>query len=141
LLAVAVQQGGVQVGASGWRLVLGACVVPAILTFFLRTFVPESEKWRQAARSGPRVGLADIFSPELRWRSLLGAVMGGVALIATWGSVQWVPLWVGQLTNQQTATLAQICSGLGAVVGSFLAPVVGARLGRRPTYFVLCLGP
>jgi MFS transporter, SHS family, sialic acid transporter len=32
----------------------------------------------------------------------------------------------------------QLCSALGACVGSLAAPLVGARLGRRLTYFLLC---
>ena len=30
--------------------------------------------------------------------------------------------------------------GLGAIVGTIIAPLAGARFGRRPAYFVLCLG-
>jgi len=29
--------------------------------------------------------------------------------------------------------------GFGAIVGTLLAPLIGARLGRRPAYFLLCL--
>ena len=141
VLGTVVQQAGVPIGSGGWRWVLGACVLPAVLTFFLRTFVPESEKWKEAAASGPRPRFTDIFTPPLRWRALMGAVLAGVALIGTWGSVQWIPAWVGKLTgDQQAANNAQMCSGLGAVVGSFLGAVVGVRLSRRGTYFALCLG-
>jgi MFS family permease len=74
-------------------------------------------------------------------RTILGAALGGVALIGTWGSVQWIPLWVGKMTgDEQAVNNAQMCSGLGAVVGSFLGAVVGVRLNRRGTYFILCLG-
>ena len=79
VLATAVKQAGVPIGGGGWRWILAACVVPAVLTFFLRAFVPESEKWQEAAASGPRPGIADIFTPALRWRAILGAVLGGVA--------------------------------------------------------------
>lgn len=141
MLATAVQQSKVDLGAGGWRWVFAACVLPAVLTFFLRTFVPESAKWQEAAASGTRPRMADIFTPAVRGRALLGFALGGVALIGTWGSVQWVPSWVGKLTdNQQAINNAQMCSGLGAIVGSFLGGVVGARLGRRWTYFGLCLG-
>ncbi len=141
LLGTAVQQAGVPIGTWGWRVVLGACVLPAVLTFFLRTFVPESEKWREAAASGPRPRITDIFTPQLRWHALMGAVLAGVALIGTWGSVQWIPVWVGSLgADQQTVNNAQMCSGLGAVVGSFLGAAACARFGRRAAYFVLSLG-
>jgi MFS family permease len=37
-----------------WRIILGLCVLPAVLTFFIRMFVPESEKWKEASTSGPK---------------------------------------------------------------------------------------
>jgi MFS family permease len=33
----------------------------------------------------------------------------------------------------------QMIMGLGAIAGTLLAPLIGARLGRRPAYFLLCL--
>lgn len=34
----------------GWRLLMLLGALPAFLTFFIRLFMPESEKWKQAAR-------------------------------------------------------------------------------------------
>src|SRR6266542_5187746 len=124
--------------ADYWRLILILCVLPALLTFLLRIFVPESAKWEQAAASGPKPGLGDIFVPGLRWRSLLGAALGAVALLATWGGVQWIPLWVGQ-SRADLVPYVNIWSPLGAIVVSFLGAVLGERLGRRLGYFALCL--
>jgi SHS family sialic acid transporter-like MFS transporter len=120
--------------AQWWRLIFGLCVVPALLTFLLRMFVPESEKWEQAAASGPKPGLGDIFVPQLRWRSLIGAALGGIALLATWGGVQQIPLWAGG----ELAPHVNLFSSLGAVIGSFLGAVIGERFGRRLGYFTLC---
>jgi SHS family sialic acid transporter-like MFS transporter len=141
-LVMALEGVGVRVNAGGWRWVLAACAFPAALTFLLQRFVPESEKWREAARSGPRPGLAEIFTPRLYGRTLLGAALSSVALIVTWGAVQSIPLWVNQLThsNQEMTNYAQMCSGLGAVVGSLLGAALGQLAGRRLTYFGLCLG-
>jgi MFS transporter, SHS family, sialic acid transporter len=122
-----------------WRVLFFVCVVPALLTFLLRTFVPESKRWEQAAASGPRARMRDIFVPGLRSRSLLGAAIGSVALLATWGAVQWIPLWIKTLTSQpHAAVVAQMCSAAGAVVGCVLAGQIGFRLGRRLMYFSLC---
>ncbi len=70
LLTVPLVQGfegmGMHVDAGGWRWVLGVCALPALLTFFLRVFVPESEKWMHAAQSGPRPSMTAIFTPALR---------------------------------------------------------------------------
>ena len=43
-------------------------------------------------------------------------------------------------TNPGAKADTQMVQGLGAIVGCLLAPLVGARLGRRPAYFLLCLG-
>ncbi len=132
---------GLQMSAGGWRLVLGICVFPALLTFLLRMFVPESEKWQRAVRSAPRARFAEVFAPRLWKRTAIGAVLAAIALIGTWGSVQWIPLWVSKETgSQQWGNYAQICSGVGAIIGTFLGAVIGHRVGRRWTYFGLCTG-
>jgi hypothetical protein len=120
-----------------WRLILMACVVPAFLTFLLRVFVPESKQWEHAAARGQRPGITAIFVPGLRSRSLLGAALGGIALLATWGAVQWTTFWVGQ-TSEKLAPPAQFVSAMSAVVGAFLGAVWGNKIARRVGYFFLC---
>jgi MFS family permease len=132
---------GTPVDAGGWRWVLGVCAFPALLTFLLRVFVPESEKWQQAVRTGPHPGLTDIFTPELRWKSILAATLSGIPLIATWGAVaSMVPIWTASRSNQDWANYAQVCSGFGAVLGTLTGALLGHSLGRRKTYFCLCVG-
>jgi MFS family permease len=142
LLNLAMLQAGVSVAGGGWRWVLGFCALPALLTFFLRMFVPESERWQESARTTPRVGLAAIFVPALRRRTVMAAVISGIPLLATWGSVTWIPLWVNKLTgnNAVLASASQIAGGLGAVVGALCGAVLGGRLPRRWAYVGLCLG-
>jgi MFS family permease len=127
--------------ADFWRVLLIVCVFPALLTFLLRVFVPESARWEHAVATGPKARVADIFRGGLGRRSILGAGLGAVALLPTWGAVQWIPLWVGQMpsTDARDPARAQLCSALGAVLGSFLGAVVGDRFGRRLGYFSLCL--
>ena len=126
--------------AEYWRPFLMVCAFPALLTFLLRLFVPESEKWQEAADKTPSPGIGAIFRPGLRRRALLGAGLGAVALLATWGAVLSVTLWVGQLTTiPRAGTYAQMCSALGAIAGALLAAILGTRLSRRGGYFGLCV--
>lgn len=131
-LAAPVDQGG-------WRWVLGVSAFPALLTFFLRVFVPESEKWKHAVQTGPRPGLTDIFTPALRGKSFLAAVLSGIPLIATWGAVaSMIPLWAKSESGQQQWSLyAQGCSAVGAIFGALSAALLAHYLGRRRTYFAL----
>jgi MFS family permease len=141
LIVMGLEAGGLPLGDGGWRWVLGICAFPALLTFLIRLFVPESEKWLHAVRTGPRAGLAEIFVPGIRSRTVLGAILGAVALIGTWGSVQWIALWVRKETgSQEMASRAQLFSALGAILGSLAGAWLGQSFGRRVTYFGLCLG-
>ena len=127
--------------AGGWRWVLGICAFPALLTFLLRLFVPESEKWQETVRERPRARLTEIFTPALYRHTLIGAALSCVALIGTWGSVQWIPPWVNKLTgSQETTNYVQMCSGLGVVLGCLGGALLGQYAGQRASYFALGLG-
>jgi MFS family permease len=82
-----------------WMFLVGA--VPALLVFFIILAVPESERWREAVKASQAYPLREVFAAGLRRRTLLGIVFASVALIGTWGSVQWVPLWADQLAESQ----------------------------------------
>jgi MFS family permease len=116
--------------------------LPALLVFFIMFAVPESARWLAAARIEGTNPVREVFSGGLRKTTLLAMVFASVALIGTWGSVQWLPAWADQLagkTNPSAKANTQMLSALGAIVGAWFAPLIGARLGRRPAYFLLCL--
>jgi MFS transporter, SHS family, sialic acid transporter len=125
-----------------WRWVMLAGAVPALLTFFIRLFVPESERWKEAVKERVARPLQEIFAPALLGRTLLAICFSSIALIVTWGAVQWLPLWADQMAGAripQAKADTQLMSALGAVVGCIIAPLIGGRIGRRPAYFLLCL--
>ena len=201
---------------SGWRLLMLIGALPALLTFFIRLFVPESERWLDEQSRGatshwatrdllgvvvgacgalaivyvwawPATFVGDVvvthswllrligsilglivailgfLYPVLRYqrrsgmgriearvedrrtiyRMLLGACLSGVALLGTWGSIQWAPTWADHLTEGRVAdakAYTQIFMGLGAIIGTIAAALIGEWLGRRITYSLLCLG-
>ena len=79
--------------------------------------------------------------PTVR-RMLLGASLAGVALLGTWGSLQWAPRWALALTKATPGVPAKewttIAMAAGAIVGTITAALVAGRLGRRVTYAFLC---
>jgi SHS family sialic acid transporter-like MFS transporter len=132
---------GLPMMSGGWRWVLGICALPAVLTFFLRVFVPESEKWQHAVQTGPRPSLTAIFTPVLRSRSLLAATLSGIPLLATWGAVAAIVTpWVISKSDQNWGNYTQTCSGFGAVLGTMSGALLAQSLGRRKTYFLLTVG-
>lgn len=205
LLKLGLSQATVQTltAHQGWRIMMILAAAPALLTFLIRIFVPESERWEHEKKQGttshwatrdllgvgvgalgpvmiifvwandwiPLWGrIATTFGglliatvgyiyPVVRFlqrleaegqggpsrpiikRMLLAAGLSGVALLGTWGSVQWAPTWANKLTNSQfnSREWTQIASAGGAVVGTILAALIGDMIGRRPTYVLLCL--
>jgi MFS transporter, SHS family, sialic acid transporter len=223
------------VSNSGWRLLAISGALPALLTFFIRLFVPESQRWleehgRGATKhwstrdllavfvgAGAAVGLVSLWAlehplglerplavriggtvlglviayfgytfPVRRYlqrslllaeptpdgevwtparvlgRMILGATLSGTALMGTWASLQNAAPWAGHLEQQRIerenpdlsgeslkaqwekpAAVArartQIWSGWGAIVGTILAALLGNWIGRRVSYFLLCL--
>ncbi|MBI2805668.1 MAG: MFS transporter [Planctomycetes bacterium] len=203
----------------GWRFLMMLGAVPALLTFLIRWFVPESEKWerergrgatshwatrdlisvligaiaaclmivlwavkwkeffdeasrdgmmpwilafqvagslvcfgivtwgytypvlcylRRAQASG-QVGTSES-GPTLK-RMLLAATLSGVALLGTWGTIQQAPAWSGTLpqTEPTSAAQTQVAAAFGAILGTIAAALLGGWLGRRITYFFLCI--
>ncbi|HVE42441.1 MAG TPA: MFS transporter [Planctomycetota bacterium] len=127
--------------APTWRLLFIAGAVPALLTFIIRVFVPESEKWKSAAGSGPKPTIADIFTPSIRRTTLLGALLAGIALVGTWASVQWIPSWTMAMTHNdlRKGAWAQIFAAIGAVVLPLVVALLAEKFNRRSTYVGICL--
>src|SRR4029453_1747602 len=71
--------------------------------------------------------LAASERPVVIRHMLFGACLAGVALLGTWGSIQWAPRWAFQLEpnpRRFSREYTQIASALGAIVFPILAGVV-----------------
>jgi MFS family permease len=132
----------IRVDESNWRVFALIGAAPALLTFIIRLFVPESRKWQEAqsvARSRP---LTELFGDRaMACSALLAIAFASIALLGTWGAVQKIPAWVGGITPRGSAAQgnAQIALGVGAIVGCMVAPFIASLLNRRIAYFMLCL--
>jgi MFS transporter, SHS family, sialic acid transporter len=101
---------------------------------------PARQYLRRAARSHA-ITAAD--RALILRRMLLGAGLAGVALLGTWGSVQWAPKWASELAGEAhpfAKEYTQISIGAAAIISTILAALMGGWLGRRVTYMLLCAG-
>lgn len=132
----------IKVNENNWRIFALIGAVPALLTFVIRLFVPESRKWQETQKVKPSRPLTEIFAdPKLRNSALLAILFASVALLGTWGAVQNIPAWVGAIPNGAPAQgKVQMALGGGAILGCMIAPLIAATLNRRIAYFLLCAG-
>lgn len=132
----------VPVRPDSWRWVMLAGAAPALLALWMVMFVPESNRWKQSVKTRKTQPLAEVFGRDLWKTTVLAIALASVALIGTWGSVQWLPLWADKLIGHELPAVKGITMfilSVGAIVGCFIGPWIGHRMGRRPAYFILCL--
>jgi len=100
----------------GWRLLMIIGTFPALLTFFIRLFVPESEKWQQEQETG---GTSHWVT-----RDLLGVLIGalGPAIII----FVWIPstMWSWAVTWGTPARLLASAAGLAIATIGYTYPVI-----------------
>jgi SHS family sialic acid transporter-like MFS transporter len=140
-LLVGIMGKNIAITPESWRWVWLVGTLPALLVFFIRLFVPESERWVEESQKGPSAPLSEVFGPVYLKHTLLGILFASVALIGTWGAVQWLPLLVDQMVGKALPHAKgdiNILTALGAIAGCIVGPLVGGKIGRRPAYFLLC---
>jgi len=140
----------VDVPQQSWRYVFLFGLLPAAAAFAVRWFVREPERW-QAQAERKRASLAQIFTPELRRRTLLGTFTTVVALISWWSCSAFIPVIASGLARDAataaglaaTATqkliedwklTATVAFNLGGLIGTLAAIPLAKGLGRRPMF-------
>jgi SHS family sialic acid transporter-like MFS transporter len=103
---------------SGWRLLMMLGALPALLTFFIRMFVPESQRWEHERAKGATAHWAnrDLFAV------LIGS-LGACGVIAAWAIDDSYLDAQGAgvaLAIRITATVV----GLGVVTAGYIYPVL-----------------
>jgi MFS family permease len=135
-------------GPISWRWVLAAGALPAVLSLLIRFFVPEPDRWltvqkREAGRTTAGETFAAIFKPNLRRRTIVGAVVASSVMIGCWGGLTLLPSWIQQLVRASGGT-----NGVSTISYAFMVMMIGAvlgyatliwmtdALGRRASYFI-----
>lgn len=156
-------------GPESWRYMYALGVLPALLTLWIRSSIPESPIWeksnekRQTAIEHKRAGktltetdtkltrftLVDLFSePGIRRQTIIVFLMSLTTTVGFWGISTWVPPFIGGLAAKSGLVAAQWASyaGMSYTVGSILGYIslgfLADAYGRKPVtfaYFVLAL--
>jgi MFS family permease len=93
-----------QVTVDDWRWMMLVGASPAVLALLIIFFVPESERWKEAAKKGGRSPIIEIFARGIRSKTLLAMVIAGVPLMGTWAAVSaYIPGWVDDMAQAQAA--------------------------------------
>ena len=131
-----------------WRLAFLTGLVPAALAIIIRWKVKEPPVWK---KQSVQPGISELFTPELRARTIGGVCLAAVALISWWSCNAFLPAIASFLVKDVSpapaaaeipalkawfVTLGTACFNLGGLIGTLLTVPVATRLGRRPMFIV-----
>ena len=125
--------------AIAWRAMFWIGIVPALLIFYIRRYVPEPDVFRRTrareASLGEGSNFLAIFSPALLRTTLLTALLAVGAQGGYYAITTWLPTFL-----KTTRGLSVLNTGaylFVVIVGSFIGYMVSAwladRLGRKQT--------
>lgn len=150
-------------GPGAWRIMFIIGVIPALFTFWLRSGIPESQKWEQSnekrksakarKKSGAtlnvedqhltRFTFADLFAdPEIRKITIIVFLMSLTTTVAWWGISTWVPPFIAAaagkagLPPQTWASYAGMSYNIGAICGYIGLGFFADNFGRKPIVMI-----
>lgn len=121
-----------------WIFLIG--VLPALLVFWIRRHVPESETWHAAKAAGTRPSVRELFGAAARRTTLLCIAVCACSLTAWWAFMFWQAQHVrnlpevlamsGSERDKLVATTFALIIGV-SIVGNFVAGALARRLSWR----------
>ena len=150
-------------GPGAWRIMFLIGIIPAFFTLWLRTGIPESQKWehsnerRKTAQAKVKSGaelsdedraftrftFADLFvDPEIRKRTIIVFLMSLTTTVAWWGISTWVPPFIAAaagkagLPPQTWASYAGMSYNIGAICGYIGLGFLADSFGRKPIVMI-----
>jgi MFS family permease len=125
-------------------------VIPALLVFWIRRQVPETDEWHAAKISAGRPpSVLALFGPGIRRTAVLTILVCALSLTAHWAFMFWFQQQLHNLPDVRAwlePQRRQLVSGalflvmVASVAGNFLAAWLARRFGYRWAIALLCLG-
>lgn len=143
-------------GSHGWRIMMALAVIPALLVWFIRRYVPEPpeiEASIQARKDRKECGdattedgfvLRRLFTGPMLRPTLVCTALATGSLIAFWSVSTWYPQIIRQMTATDAQTpagtadhrvaLASMLFNAGGIIGYASWGFLADAIGRRKTF-------
>jgi len=125
----------------GWRAVFFVGVLPAVIVFWIRRRVPESEIWLRQRPPTSAGALRILWRPDLRRNGIVATAMNACAMFGYWGLFTWIPAYLslpveqgGRGLDLMKTTAWLLIMGIGKWLGYALFGFFADSVGRRRTY-------
>ncbi len=131
-----------------WVFLIG--VAPALLVFWIRKQVPESEAWQKAENAGgPRPGLKDLFRGDVAPVTLHTSMVCALGLSGWWLFQFWHPQHLRRIlelsgappgTATRSVSAAFFWLNVVCIIGNFAAGWIARHVGNRRAIMVMFTG-
>ena len=125
----------------GWRAVFFVGVLPAVIVFWIRRRVPESEIWLRQRQPTSAGSLRILWRPDLRRNGIVATAMNACAMFGYWGLFTWIPAYLslpveqgGRGLDLMKTTTWLLIMGIGKWLGYAWFGFFADSVGRRRTY-------
>ena len=133
------------------RYVFLVGILPALLVFWIRRSVPETEEWHAAKANaqGSEPGIADLFRGQIRRTTILTIMVCASSLTAWWAFMFWNQQHLRNLPElaswpvkerEQLISKAFFIVISSSILGNFLAAGLARAAGYRKSISLMCLG-
>jgi len=134
-----------------WRVIFLFGLVPAAVTFAVRHFVKEPERWSERRARVAPARVADLFAADTLGITVRGTLLAAVALVSWWtinGFLPTIAAGLAQATAKASGldgsgtralieswkTQANLSYNLGGLLGTLLLIPIAKHLGRKPMF-------
>lgn len=133
---------------NNWRVVFFVGILPAIVTLWIGSGVPESEMWKERQAATGSASFSAIFAPALRRNTIILLLLNLFGLFAWWGLFSWMPFYLtapvdngGRGFGLMNTTWLLVTLNLAGMFPGYLCyGWIADRLGRKRSLilFTLC---
>jgi MFS family permease len=126
-------------------------VIPALLVFWIRRAVPETEEWHAAKKQAQEKepGILDLFKPGVLKITLWTLAVCAISLSAHWAFMFWhlqhlrtLPDVLAMNAAQKTELASKVLYLVivSSILGNFAAAWIARKIGYRATIAWMCFG-
>jgi MFS family permease len=124
-----------------WRALFAVGILPAVLVFWIRRHIDESDAYRTRHRDMPRTGGVNLFSafrgPYL-WTTIRVALMVAGAQGGVFAVQFWMPTYLRTVRHLGASTTGSyvFIQMVGALIGFLIGAYLSDRIGRKATFMI-----
>jgi MFS family permease len=125
-----------------WRAFFCIGLLPALLVWFIRRLVPESDAFTKASQQPKKFDLGIIFTAEHRRVTIISTILASGIFGAAYIMITWLPTYMRMVLNLPIASTSGYLAVniVGSLIGPFVYGLISDHINRGRAFmlFLVC---